>query len=323
MDEQTLQEQTQESSFEPNLEQTEPINDIPEDEPAVNSDNDGSEPEISLQDGEVKFSDDFFDDIPDDKASEFKEQGKPNYYTDEELQNIPANNWDKSRMPDDVKKYYDAFLAQQAAFSKQQEIQQRAETPPSFLTEPKRYTPKDLHEEAVKLAVQKLGLNNTDDFDIYEGEHLAALDMARQELLQKSTNEAADYQRKFSEYKNWTTFQAQLAGQSDFKDFHNWYLDEITKNGNTEEQINAGLVKLAESQGFGAVQQTWAQMYQIYKNSKTQNKPSIQRTRAKMPPRLESSQGGNSSNRRSYNMRDFANLDEDGQVQALMDMGIV
>ena len=323
MDEQ-IQEQTQESSLEADFQEQEPINDIPEDEP-VSDVSDGKEPEVSIKDGEVNFSDDFFGDVPDDKPSgentEADQKESPNYYTDEELQNTPADQWDKARMPDDVKRYYEAFLNQRAAVERQKEIQQRAQTPPSFLTQPKQYTPKELNDEAMKLAVQKLGLDDADDFDDYEGEHRAALDMARQELLQKNASETADYLRKAGEYQNWQRFSGQLAEQPDFNEFHNWYLGEVKKSGNTPEQIDAGLKNLADMQGFGAVQNVWAEFYRQFRASKTQNKP-VQRTRAKIPPALESTRGG-SDGRKTYNMREFGNLDEDAQVQALMDMGIV
>ena len=331
MDEQTMQqEQTQESSFETELEQTEAIDDIPEDGPLSDIKEYEPEPEISIQDGEVKFSDDFFDDVPDDKHSEpteqEKQEEKPNYYTDEELQNIPAGQWDKARMPDDVKRYYEAFLNQQAAYARQQEIQQRAQTPPPFLTQPKQLTPKELHEEAMKIAVQKLGLKDADDFDTYEGEHLAALAIARAEILEKNAAENADYQRKASEYQNWQMFSGSLAIQPDFNEFHQWYLDEVRNNGNTPEQIDAGLKNLALTQGFGAVQQIWSEFYRQFRGSKAQNKrpvQSMQRTRAKTPPKLESTRGGNVINSKVYNMRDFGNLDADEQAQALIDMGIV
>ena len=341
MDEQTTQEQTQESSFEPDFEQTEPINDIPEDEPVSEPDGD-TEPEISIQDGEVKFSDDFFDDVPEkenyNEDEELKpkslqqktepEQETPNYYTDEEIQNTPAEQWDKARMPEDVRRYYEAFQNQQAAYARQQEIQQRAQTPPPFLTQPKVYTPKELHEEAMKNAIQILGLKSADDFDIYEGEHATALAMARQELLMKNAFETYNYQHKASEYKNWQMFSGELAGQPDFNEFHQWFINEVRNNGNTPEQINAGLKNLAEKQGFGVLQQVWGEFYRQFKERKAQAQnqraiQSMQRTRAKVPPQLESTQGGNASNRKNYNMRDFGNLDEDAQVQALMDMGIV
>lgn len=314
--------------------------DIPEDEPIPESDTseDGNEPEVSIKDGEVNFSDDFFDDVPDDKASD---EGNPpdwhtppifndkktepvKYYSDEDLENIPASQWDQARMPDDVKRYYNAFLRQQEALTRQQEIQEQAKNPPVFLNQPKQFTPKELHEEAMKLAVQKLGLSDPDDFDIYEGEHSAALDMARQEILQKNAAETANYQRKAGEYQSWQMFTAQLAGQSDYNEFHQWYLDEVKKNGNTPEQINAGLKVLADSQGFGAVENAWREFYRIFKTSKSQSQNRTQqRSRRETPPTLESTRGGYSNNKKSVNMRDFGKMNEDEQVQALIDMGIV
>jgi len=318
----------------------EPVNDIQEDTP--NSDNAGNgddkEPEISIQDGEVNFSNDFFDDVPENKPDKpsrednndngenagTEKKETVNYYTDEELQNTPAENWDKARMPEDVRRYYEAYQRQLENQARQQEIQRRVQTPPAFLAEPKKYTPKELNEEAMKIAAEKLGLKSADELDDYDAEHRAALDIARNEILQKNSAETADYQRKAGEYKNWQMFTGQLAAQADFNEFGQWYLEEVRKSGNTPEQIDAGLMDISEKQGFGAVQQVWTEFYRQFRASKaqTQNKPAV-RTRAKTPPTLESTQGGNANNRKTYNMREFGNLDADAQAQALMDMGIV
>ena len=308
-------------------------NALPEDEPVQQEQGQEQEleqekePEISIQDGEVNFSDDFFGDVP-EKAADNKElkpqipqNPEPNYYSDEELTNVPIEQWDKERMPDDVKRYVEAYQKQMEARERQREIQQKAQTPPDFLTPPKQYTPQELHEEAMKMAVEKLGLKSTDEFDAYEGLHQTALEMARQELMQKHYAETANYQRQAGEYQQWQMFSGQLAGQSDFNDFHQWYLGEVTKNGNTLEQINAGLEKLAREQGYGAVQRVWAEFYRLFKADKAP-KP-IPKTKPKMPPTLESSRGGNNDGRRTFDLRNFGKLDDDAQAQALIDMGLV
>ena len=63
------------------------------------------------------------------------------------------------------------------------------------------------------------------------------------------------------------------------------------------------------------------QLYQEFIRAKANNVQ--QRPRAKTPPTLESTHGGNYEGRKSYNMRDFSKLDDDEQAQALIDMGIV
>lgn len=286
---------------------------------------DEQEPEISVTDGEVNFSDDFFGDVPDeplDDSTPQKQSDEPNYYTNEELQNTPFEQWDKARMPVDVKPYVEAYLKQREAQKRQQEAQLRAQTPPSFLTPPKQYTPKELYDESMKLAVQKLGLKSPDEYDEYEGIHRTALDMARQEIMQKNAAEAADYQRKFAEHQQWESFRTQLAGQTDFEEFHQWYLDEVKKNGNTPEQIDQGLQRVAREQGLGAVSQIWGEFYRQFRASRVQRK-NTQQVKPKTPPLLESTRGGNYDGGRNVDLRKFGQLDEDAQVQALMDMGIV
>jgi len=324
------EQQTQENSTQSDFQEDEFSSVLPEDTPDQEIEETGEEPEISIQDGEVNFRDDFFGDVPDKTGEENASQPSnvqkqvPNYYTDEELQNIPADQWDKSRMPDDVRRYYEAFQNQIAAYERQQEIQQRAQTPPSFLTQPKQLTPKELNDEAMKVAVERLGLKSDDDYDVYDDEHRAALDIARQEILQRNATETADYQRKAGEYQNWVNFSRLLISQPDFNEFKNWYLGEVQKSGNTPEQIDEGLKRVAQTQGFGAVQGIWTEFYRQFRASKaqSQNKP-VSRPRAKMPAPLESTRGGNNDGKRIVNMKDFGNLDEDAQVQALMDMGIV
>ena len=324
--------------------QEDPVNDIQEDAPGTDDtgNGDGKEPEIFIRDGEVNFSGDFFDDVPENKPEKpsgednndtgenagTEKKETVNYYTDEELQNTPAESWDKARMPEDVRRYYEAYQRQLENHARQQrvqqEIQQRVQTPPAFLREPKKYTPKELNEEAMKIAAEKLGLKSSDELDDYDAEHRAALDIARSEILQKNSAETADYNHKTGEYKNWQIFSGQLAAQPDFNEFGQWYLEKVRKNGNTVEQVNAELMNIAKMQGFGTVQQIWTEFYRRFRayKAQAQNKP-VARTRAKTPPTLESTQGGSQNNRKTYSMREFGQLDDDAQAQALIDMGIV
>ena len=207
------------------------------------------EPEISIQNGQVKFRDDFFGDVRDEPIDDENnlqpaQSLAPNYYTDEELQNTPFEQWDRGRMPDDVKRYVDAYLSQREAQARQQKFEQDAQSPTPFLQAPKQYTPKELNSEAVKLAIQKLGLNDPDEFDEYESEHRTALDMARQELIEKNYSERVNYQRAQADWAEHQRFNAQLAAQPDFAEFNQWYVKELKKYGYTPQQMNASFEKI-------------------------------------------------------------------------------
>ena len=317
MDEQTIQPQPL-TNDEPEQEYTEPT--VQEDAPQVEPE---PEPEISISDGEVKFRDDFFGDVPDEPVEdEEPEPPAPNYYTDEELQNTPYEQWDMERMPEEVQKYAKYLNAQTAARQTRQQIEQRANTTPSFLTEPKQFTPKELNEEAEKLAVQRLGLEDRDELDEYEGEHRAAIDMARQELMQKRNSEISNYQRTVGEYQQLQRFNAELSARPDFTDFQNWYMGKLKEGNYTLEQINHGLGDVAAKQGFRAVQDFWGYAYREFLSDRAKSKQT-RTPRPKRPPMLESTRGGNYDSRKSFNVRDFGQLDDDAQARALMDMGIV
>ena len=103
MDEQQIQQPA--INLEP---EQSPLDEVPQSEVPE------QEPEISLQDGELKFSDDFFGDVQDnpkeDNQPSQSQAQTPNYYTGEELQEIPYEKWDTARMPEDVKPYVEAYL---------------------------------------------------------------------------------------------------------------------------------------------------------------------------------------------------------------------
>ena len=297
------------------------LEDAPQPEPEPQTEVD-VEPEISISDGEVKFRDDFFGDVQDEPiADEAPEPPAPNYYTDDELQNTPYEQWDMSRMPEEVQRYAKYLNAQTAARQAREQIEQRANTTPSFLNEPKQFTPKELNQEAEKLAVQRLGLEDVDELDEYEGEHRAAIDMARQELMQKRNSEISSYQRTVSEYQQLQRFNAELSARPDFGDFQTWYMGKLKESGHTLEQVNGGLGKVAQTQGFKAVQDFWGYAFREFLGERAKSTQS-RTPRAKTPPTLERSRGGSYDNRKSFNVREFGQLDDDAQAQALMDMGI-
>ena len=304
---------------------------------------DAPEPEISITtDGQVQFGKDFFGDIQNEPVNNNSDatqtatttnttthtQTTPNYYTDEALQNTPYEQWAMARMPEEVRRYATALNKQREIQIRQQQIQQTSQNLPDFLVQPKQYTPKELNEEARALAIKKLGLENADEFDDYEGEHRAAVDVARQELLLKRADEIANYQRQRGEFEQLQQFNANFVAQPDYNDFQKWYFNEVQSKNITHEQVLTELTNLAQNQGCRAVQAFWGDVYKRFQSEKLRNAQNVQapaqRTRAKMPPTLESSRGGSYyDGRKNINFRDFGELDDDAQAQALIDMGIV
>ena len=278
------------------------------------------EPEVALDDnGEVKFSEDFFDNVNDEPMP-------PEYYTRDELLNTPYENWNVERLNGDVREFIPIVREQLQRRAMLQQLSQLPTTPP-FMQEVQPYTPQQLAEEAQKLAIEKLGLEDPDDFDEYEGSHRAAFDMASQELLQKRNAEVQNYQRGTVEFQNLQKFNAELAMQPDFRDFDAWFTGKLRARGITPQQVNAALQAYAVQSGgnFGIIQgviSNWYREFQAERNGNRTSSPT--RMHDTRPPVLESTRGGTSyDTRRGVNLRSLGEMDVDAQAQALMNMRLV
>lgn len=310
------------------------------------------EPEIAIQDGEVKFRDDFFGDIADEpetnEAERQKEPEEPekveekqtqepseNYYTDDELQNTPYNQWDINRLPEGVRKYANFVREQMLMAQKHQQIQQQInsnpEVPP-FVEEVKEYTTSELSKEAEELACERLGLEDADDFDPYESEHSAAREIAMRELLQKRNEQVAHYRQQVNEYQYLRQVNALIANQPDFGEYQKWFVEQARREGKTPEQMNDALAQFAKANhgGYKRIADVVTGWYQAFRQSKAQmqaqpskRQPVTQpRQRPSKPNVLEGTQGGYQG-KKTFNVKQFGELDSDQQAQALMDMGIV
>lgn len=306
--------------------ETRPISECAVEEVAYDEDaelsaetNDTAEPEVSIDaDGEVKFGEEFFGDagMEPEPVPE-----APKYYTADELRTTPYEQWEIERLNGDIKEFVPIVREQMQRRAVVSQMTNPTVMPP-FLQEVRQYTPKELSDEAQSLAVEKLGLSDADDFDEYDGEHRAALDMARAELLERRSGELARYQRSLSEFRQLQRFNAELAMQSDFGEFERWFGEKLTSKGIRPEQVEAGLQEYARQSGgnYGAVQGVIAGWYQAYRKDSSQ-RAGVERT--KRPPVLESSGGSGYEGRRTMNLRELGELDADGQAQALMRLGIV
>ena len=290
--------------------------------------------------GNVQFGDKFFGDIHEPTNEDSK---KPEYYTDEELRNTPFEQWDTSRLDGDIHKFTPIVQEQ----IQQRNTQARAQTlqnipMPNDIQEVRPYTPKELSDEALQLAREKLGLEDPEDFDDYEPEHRAAMQLAMNELIEKRNAEVQGYQRGQSEWGQLQKFNAELYQQPDFNDFNNWYMGKLQEAGVTAEQVNAGLYQYARSNGnrFSVIPQiigTWYSEYQRERGGNRQQRYNPQTSRyphyedsssrypqrASRPPVLESTRGNDYGSSRRVDMRAFGDMDDDSQAEAIMRMGLV
>lgn len=297
------------------------------------------EPEIALENGELKLSDSFFEgsgfyEQPDENAQNVQEQQvhelksleQQNYYTDDELNNTPYENWDLSKLPPEIRKYAQIVQAQMSKKTQQQEqqtlaqnqqdlINQRAQeqwqfyqqqiqamqntpaTPPG-LNEPKRLTPQELSEQAQKLARERLGLKPDDELEFaYDPTHLAAFNQALNELSVKNQNEVAKYQNVVNEYQGLQNFHRQMLAQPDFIEFDKWFAGKLRERDLTRQAVEERLAEYArQGGGFAGVRNVITSWYQEFQNEKnnaanvqnqTQNVQVTQQVQTQTPAQMK------------------------------------
>lgn len=335
MDEQTTLQQEQINSPEPQQDFSQDIQPETENFDDYQDDyqEDFSQPEEDINsdvgfddNGDVNFSDDYLAEQEKHFFSERTEPPAPDepepvkFYTDEELLNTPFEQWQADRLNGDIKKFVPIVQQQMQRRQLQNQVAQKAQQVPEFLQyQPQQYTPKELSDEAQKLACERLGLDDPDDFDEYEGEHRAALNLAMQELAGNRQREIAEYSRRSADWQQLQNFNRSLAAQPDFQEFNHWYVGRLREMNVTPEKVNAYLYQKAVNNGynFGGIAQEVAGWYREFQETKAR------RPRANMPPVLESTRGGYSDTRGSVNLRNFGDMDNDAQARALMRMGVV
>lgn len=305
-------------------------------------------------DGNVRFGDNFFGDVHE------KADTEPKYYTDEELRNTPYEQWDDKRLNGDISRFAPIVREQLQQRNEQARTQSRAQAienipMPQDIQEVKPYTPHELSDEAMRLACEKLGLEDPEDFDDYEADHRAAMQLAMNELMEKRNADVQNYQRGHAEWGQLQKFNAELSQRPDFSDFNQWYMGKLQQAGVTAEQVNNELYQYARQNGnrFSVIPQiigTWYQEYQRERGSigrrnypqydgasgnypryeaQTSRYPQYEAQssrypkRAAKPPVLESTRGNDYSGRRKVNLETFGDMDSDEQASALMSMGLV
>lgn len=285
---------------------------------------------IRVSDGELEIGDKFFVDMPEEPEAAKSESEKPytpNWYTDEELKATPFESWDTSRLNGDIGRFAPIVQGQLRERAMQRNAQAVQESPmPSDIVEPKQYTPKELADESLKLACEKLGLSDPEDFDAYDGEHNAAMELARQELLSKRNAEISGYQTAVQGWQANQRLAAELLRQPDYQDFTDWYVGKCREYGTTPEQVNAELYKIARNNGnrFDLIGQTIGKWYMEFRQSRSRpEKTTVQADRKRNPAVLESSRGNNYNGIHRVAPHDFRDMTPDEQAEALIQMGYV
>lgn len=340
MDEQEKMTTQEYSEPEPELESSEPDFTDTQPEPEAEAEELTSDWGIT-EDGEVEFNDNFLGEVenglfpnrtPEEPQSEEPaqpqpqtQQQQPNYYTPEELANTPYEQWDINRLNGDVKNFVPIVQQQIAQRQAQAQVQagriQPTDQLSNYIPAPVQYTPKELVEAAQKLAVERLKLESAEDFDEYEGEHRAALNLAMQELSSQRQTEVSNYQRASGEYQQLQEFNRRLSAQPDFREFYAWYEGKCKAQNVTPQQVDRGLWNYAVSNGgrFSEIAGFMGNWYREFQQSKAVSvKP-----RAKKPPTLESSRGKSYDGAGGVNLRNFGDMNDEQQAQALIKMGLV
>lgn len=319
------------------------------------------EPEVSInKDGDLNFSDEFwddtfkFDDNPEPKPEKVKpaktqpDATKPaeNYYTDDELNTIPYEDWEIDRLNGniDIKRYANIVRQQMIMRNvgarqqlQQQQLSQPQAQPPQQAPEPpKEYTPKELSNEAMALAKKRLGLDEDAELELnYEPEHMAAYMQATQELNNLRQAQINQYHSQQAEIQHYQAFHQELSRMPDFKEFNGWLGNKLQENNLTWNDLNQRLGQYLQASGgrYSAVENLISAWFGEFRNAKTraqQIQPAqpaqpAQAVRGNKPPVLETASGnfGTSKNSGVRDLRAFGRMSQDEQAKMLEQWGVV
>lgn len=277
---------------------------------------------VITSDGELEFGDEFFGESGDTGTSESDDTGdsegdtpkeaKPSYYTEAELRDTPFEKWETARLSPDARTAYEAAIAQRNAAQAQYEAQQnRAQLEQRLSSEaPQKLTHSDAANMAMKAAKSALKLNDDDELDMYDPEHLAAYNMAMRDVFAGEQARYADYQSRaqFSRFSN------ELRSQPDYAKFDEYMKGEFEKRGITPQILSDYVARTGDR---ASVQQYLTQSYAQFRQSQQ-----TARTAVKAPPIVESS-GGHINAGRRVDVKKLGEMDDEEQAEALIALGFV
>lgn len=319
----------------PQSEPAEPVQEAaPQTEPVEETPETGLEPgEVGMdEDNVLHFGKEFFgkQEPEGEPAEEPAKPETPPFYSVEDLGRTGLNEVDVNRLdPAKIRDYWGmvqrvmtqdreriAGLEAQIAQMRQGQQEQPAQTVPQTQPAADR---KAMTEAVVKRAREMLNLPEDEDLDLYEPEHQLAFAQAAQEVGAKAQAE----QRSAASYAELQQFHRQMAQRPDFGGFNEWFQGQLQKNGRTPEQVQQGLAAIVQQHGgdFGVVRNVISNWYREYLAEKQgTQKP---RGNAQKPPVLEGAGGGAGAGKKVFDLSKFGDMDAEGQVQVLKQMGLV
>lgn len=311
------------------------------------------------EEGVLHFSDDFFGEQAPEEPQPDPAQQAPQFYSVEDLGRTSLSEVDVNRLdPARIKEYWGmvqrvmtgdreriAGLEAQIAQMRQQ-LQGRqppqAQQPPTQGTTPgqqptqqpgAKLSQKELTQRAVDRAREMLGLSEDDDLDLYEPEHQMAFAQAAQEVSAAQGQAAQAAERQAAEQAEAVRLEADIRALPDRDEFARWFDRQLVANGRTPDQVNMALNELVKQHGPGIVRSIVWNWYKQYRDeigrqastTSTSQTAAQQRTpqRAQKPPVLEGSAGTSPEGRKVFDLSKFGDMDADGQVQMLKQMGLV
>lgn len=234
------------------------------------------------------------------QETEPQEQKTSEYYTIEELAQLSPEEIDPNRLPPELRPFYDQMRTEQVV-------------PPQEPPDEKQVL-ETLTEQAKKIVSQKFG----EDFDELNPKHVAALAIEAQKLYQQYERQQLVRQKV-----------AEIASREPYFQQIDAYAQQKLYEMPFKEAQR--IVSAIETGDFDTVMKFWEQCRrEFYENRLKQSSSqqavpaqTQQTQQAKQPPRVEGAGRGEEKPVKRFDPRKLAEMDEDQQVQALIEMGLV
>ena len=237
-----------------------------------------------------------------EEQSEQQAEPQPNYYSPEELARLELDQIDPSRLPPEVRPYYEAILKEANLEKVQQEQPDE----------------KALYDQIQQVARQRVEQLFGEQFDELNPKHLAALAVEATKVAQQLERQMTAKQ-KIAELAKSEPYFAQIDQYAQEKLMELPYKEAIKiqqamQNGDIDTLLNY-----------------WEQCRREFyekklgvKQEEPQQKPASKPTQpTQQPPKVETAGKGEAETPVQINPRDFAGLSEDEQAQMLIKLGLV
>lgn len=237
------------------------------------------------------------------QEAQTEQQAQTNYYTPEELARLELAEIDPSRLPPQLRPYYEELLKQQnLEFAQPQQETQEA----------------NIYDQIQELARKRVEEKLGEPFDELNPKHITALAVEANRVAQELEKRAM-LQAKVAE----------LAKSEPYFALIDKYAQEKLQELPYKEAIR--IQQAIQNGDIDTVLQFWEQCRREFYENKLKQSSSQQSApaqaqqvqQAKQPPRVEGAGRGEEKPVKRFDPRKLAEMDEDQQVQALIEMGLV